>query len=77
MNGRLGAVSGREVVRALQRAGFVIKRIRGSHHILVHPGDPSRRTTVPVHGGASLKRATLGAILKQAKLTEDELRALL
>jgi predicted RNA binding protein YcfA (HicA-like mRNA interferase family) len=77
MNGRLGDVSGRDVVRALQRAGFITKRIRGSHHILVHGSDPSRRTTVPVHGGSSLKRGTLRAILKQAKLTEDELRALL
>jgi predicted RNA binding protein YcfA (HicA-like mRNA interferase family) len=76
MNDRLGGVSGREVVRA-QRAGFVIKRIRGSHHILVHPSDPSRRTTVPVHAGAGLKRRTLRAILRQAKLTEEELRALL
>jgi predicted RNA binding protein YcfA (HicA-like mRNA interferase family) len=77
MNAKLGDLSGREVVRALQRAGFVIKRIRGSHHILIHSSDRSRRTTVPVHGGASLKRGTLRAILKQAKLDEDDLRALL
>ena len=77
MNGRLGDVSGRDIVRALQKAGFVIKRIRGSHHILVHVRDRSRRATVPVHGGASLKRGTLRSILKQAELTEDELRPLL
>ena len=77
MNGRLGDVSGREVVRALQRAGFVVKRIRGSHHILIHSSDRSRRATVPVHGGTGLKRGTLRSILKQARLTEDELRALL
>jgi predicted RNA binding protein YcfA (HicA-like mRNA interferase family) len=77
MNGRLPNASGREVVRALQKAGFVIWRIRGSHHILVHARDRSRRATVPVHGNATLKPGTLRSILKQAKLTADELRALL
>jgi predicted RNA binding protein YcfA (HicA-like mRNA interferase family) len=77
MNAKLGGLSGREVLRALQRAGFLVKRIKGSHHILVHPDDATRRTTVPVHGRTSLKRGTLRAILKQAKLTEDDLRALL
>ena len=77
MNAKLGGLSGRDVVRALEHAGFVLKRIRGSHHILVHPDDKTRRTIVPVHGRTSLKRGTLHGILKQAKLTEDELRALL
>ena len=77
MNAKLGGLTGREVVRALQHAGFVLKRIKGSHHILVHPADRTRRATVPVHGGTSLKRGTLHGILKQAKLSEDELRAFL
>ena len=77
MNGKLGALTGREMVRALERAGFVVKRINGSHHILVHPSDKTRRTIVPVHGRSSLKQGTLRGILRQAKLTEDELRALL
>jgi predicted RNA binding protein YcfA (HicA-like mRNA interferase family) len=77
MNAKLGGLSGREIVRALQRAGFVLKRVKGSHHILVHPNDKSRRAIVPAHGGRSVKRGTLHGILKQAKLTEDELRALL
>ncbi len=37
MNGKLGDLSGRDMLRALERAGFVLKRIKGSHHILVHP----------------------------------------
>jgi predicted RNA binding protein YcfA (HicA-like mRNA interferase family) len=77
MNAKLGSLSGREVVRALERAGFVLKRVTGSHHILVHPDDKTRRTIVPVHGRTNLKRGTLHGILKQAKLTESELRALL
>ena len=44
--------SGENVVRALKRAGFVVDRIAGSHHILVYPNDPTRIVTVPVHSGA-------------------------
>jgi predicted RNA binding protein YcfA (HicA-like mRNA interferase family) len=75
MNAKLGGLSGREIVRALERAGFVVARVSGSHHILYHADDRSRRTVVPVHRSAALKRGTLRGILKQAKLTEDELRS--
>jgi predicted RNA binding protein YcfA (HicA-like mRNA interferase family) len=77
MNGKLGALNGRDMLRALERAGFVLKRIKGSHHILVHPVDKTRRAIVPVHGRTGLKQGTLRGILKQAELTEDEFRALL
>ncbi|HZJ12611.1 MAG TPA: type II toxin-antitoxin system HicA family toxin [Methyloceanibacter sp.] len=35
-------VDGKHVIRALSRAGFVVDRIVGSHHVLVYPGDPTR-----------------------------------
>ena len=54
MNAKLGGIGGRDVVRALVRAGFALKRVKGSHHILVHPDDSIRRATVPVHGRANL-----------------------
>ena len=71
------AVSGARVVRALERGGFVVVRISGSHHRLVHPGDPSKATTVPVHGAKTLRVGTMRNILKQTGLTVDELIALL
>lgn len=77
MNAKLGGLSGRDVVRALERAGFVLIRVSGSHHILYRQDDKTRRTVVPVHGRAALKQGTLRGILRQAKLTEAELRALL
>ena len=73
----LPAVTGREAVRALQRAGFSVVRITGSHHRLVHGTDPARSTTIAVHGSKSLKRGTLRNIIKQAGLTVDEFVALL
>ncbi len=73
----LPVLAGAEVVRALERAGYVVVRISGSHHRLVHSTDPTRATTVPVHAGRMLKRGTLRGIIKQAGLTVDEFRNLL
>jgi len=39
------AVRGSQVVGALEKAGFIVGRINGSHHIMRHPD--GRRTTVP------------------------------
>ena len=77
MTSRIPAVSGRDTIRALERAGFTVVRIEGSHHRLVHPDDRTRATTVPVHGSNTLKRGTVRSILKQARLTVDEFRVLL
>jgi predicted RNA binding protein YcfA (HicA-like mRNA interferase family) len=74
---RLPGLTGREVLRALQRAGLVVVRSSGSHYRLVHPEDPARATTVPVHAGKTLKRATLHGIIKQAGLTIEEFLGLL
>ena len=77
MNSGLPVVSGRRVLRALQRAGFIVDRTAGSHHLLVHPEDSRRIVTVPVHGARDLKSGTLRAIIRQAGLTVEEFRALL
>jgi predicted RNA binding protein YcfA (HicA-like mRNA interferase family) len=77
MNPGLPAVDGRRAIGALPRAGFVIDRIAGSHHLLVQQSDPTRRVTVPVHGGKDLKAGTLRSIVRQAGLTVEEFRALL
>jgi predicted RNA binding protein YcfA (HicA-like mRNA interferase family) len=77
MSPSLPPVTGRDVIRALQKAGFIIVRISGSHHRLVHSGDPARAVTVPVHGPKPLKRGTLRSILQQSGITAAELRELL
>jgi predicted RNA binding protein YcfA (HicA-like mRNA interferase family) len=74
MNQRLPSVRGDELVRALKRAGFVVVRIKGSHHIVEHLTDPRRRTTVPVHRGKDIKRGLLRKILDDVQLTEEEFR---
>ena len=77
MTARLPAVSGADVIRALERCGFVVVRVQGSHHRLVHPDDRRRATTVPVHGSKPLKRDTLRNILKQAQVSVEDFISLL
>ncbi len=73
----LTQVSGSRLVRALEKAGFVIKRQHGSHVILRHVTDLSRRAVVPVHGSKPIKPGTFRAILKGTGLTIDEIKQLL
>ena len=76
MNERLPTLTARQVIRALERAGFKQSRMSGSHCRLIHASDPVRKVTVPVHSG-DLKRGTLRAIIAQAGLTMVEFLALL
>lgn len=67
----LPVVSGLDAVKALQKAGFIIRRQTGSHIIL-----KKDKTTVPVPNHKTLKKGTLKNILKQAGLTVDEFNEL-
>jgi predicted RNA binding protein YcfA (HicA-like mRNA interferase family) len=67
-------LSGRTLVRALEKVGFIVKRQRGSH-IILRRGNPPARVVVPDH--KNLRVGTLRAILNTAGLTVDELLKLL
>jgi len=71
-NGKLPVATGKDVVRALERAGFIIDRVVGSHQVMAHPSDPKRTVSVPVHGNKDLKRGTLRAIIRQSGFSVDE-----
>ena len=73
---RRPVVTGKEMIRALERAGFFLDRQRGSHVTMRHR-DTRRSVTVPVHAGAALTPKILSSVLEQAGLTVDELRRLL
>jgi predicted RNA binding protein YcfA (HicA-like mRNA interferase family) len=60
---------------ALERAGFVLVRVKGGHHFYRHPSDPTRQTVVPYHS-KDLPPGTLHAILKQARITPEEFHKL-
>lgn len=76
-NSSLPQVSGQRVVRALEKAGFKVRRQKGSHVILVHSQDLSRRAVVPLHGAKSIKTGTLSTILKGAGISREEFKELL
>jgi predicted RNA binding protein YcfA (HicA-like mRNA interferase family) len=63
----------RRVIRALESAGFTYVRTKGSHAVYRRPD--GRVVVIPEHG--TIKRGTLGAILRQADLTPAEFLKLL
>jgi predicted RNA binding protein YcfA (HicA-like mRNA interferase family) len=72
---KLPVLKPRDVIRVLEKRGFVLDRTKGSHHIYLHP-DTKQRAIVPVHS-RDLPQGTLLSILKQAGIDRDELEELL
>lgn len=66
------AVAGRELARAVERHGWALLRISGSHHIYGKPGERAR-LSIPIHGAATLKAGLLRSLLNSAGLTEADL----
>ena len=69
---RLPSVNAKAVIRALERAGFDIIRVSGSHYRMRHKLDSKRQTTIPFHASRDLPRGTLRDIIEQAGLTVEE-----
>jgi len=65
----LPRISGRDCVKALNKAGFYLKRQEDSHLIL-RRDDPFGQVVVPDH--KELDRGTLRAIIRQSGLSVDE-----
>ncbi|MGC3971704.1 MAG: type II toxin-antitoxin system HicA family toxin [Pirellulales bacterium] len=65
-------VSGRHFCKVLERRGWELRRISGSHHIYAQPHD-GRIVVVPVHGNRDLKRGLLGQLMKLTGIDESEL----
>jgi predicted RNA binding protein YcfA (HicA-like mRNA interferase family) len=69
------AVRGLQLVKALEKAGFELARVRGSHHVLRHTD--GRTVAVPVHSGRDVPPGTLRGVLRIIGMTVDELTDLL
>lgn len=72
---KLPQVSGKKLVKALERMGFVAERQTGSHVILVHID--GRKVTVPIHANRDIPTGTLHGILKDIEITADMLNGFL
>ena len=68
---RAPRLKGKELIRVLEEKGFVVQRIRGSHHSLRHADE--RYTVVPVHAGETIGPGLLLKILKDVDLKKEDL----
>ena len=66
------SVSGKELARLLERHGWTLMRVNGSHHIFNKPGSIVR-LSVPIHGNHALKTGLFKHLLKLAEISENEL----
>jgi predicted RNA binding protein YcfA (HicA-like mRNA interferase family) len=69
-------ITGREAIRAFEKAGFKVVRISGSHHIMKRDGNPFL-LSIPVHRGKTIGSGLLKSQIAAAGLTADEFIALL
>lgn len=66
------AISGKKFARLLEKRGWELKRVKGSHHVYMKSDNPAR-ISVPIHGNNSLKIGLLKHLMKLADIEEDEL----
>ena len=71
---RLPVISGREAVRAFERAGWKVSRREGSHIILTKVG-VTITLSIPDH--REIRRGTLRSLIRKAGLTIEEFMPLL
>lgn len=60
---KLAAISGKEFIKFLEKLGFVVVRINGSHHRMKH--HDGRVTTVPVHKNQNIPKGLLRKIIRE------------
>jgi predicted RNA binding protein YcfA (HicA-like mRNA interferase family) len=72
---RLPRLRAKQLIRALQQAGFQIEKARGSHFRLKH--SDGRVTSVPAHAGETIGPGLLRAILRDIEMSPEDLAGLL
>jgi predicted RNA binding protein YcfA (HicA-like mRNA interferase family) len=66
------SISGREFARIIERRGWTLLRVSGSHHIYGKSGSVVR-LSVPIHGNRPLKAGLLRHLAKLADLSDEDL----
>ena len=72
---KLPSLTPEKIIKALKRKGFVLDRVKGSHHIYYNL-ETKKRVVVPLHK-KDLPKGTLLEILRQAGIDKEELQKLL
>jgi len=68
----LKQVSGKDLSRASQKKGWILARVKGSHHVFTKT-DHQERIVIPIHGNRPLKIGLLRSQMKIADLSENEI----
>lgn len=75
MSDKLPVLSGKQLITLLEKLGFVVIRVKGSHHRMKHPD--GRVTTVPVHKNEAIAKGLLRKIIREdVILSADEFNAM-
>lgn len=67
----LPSLTPKKLIKILERNGFVLKRVHGSHHYYIHPVS-KKIAVVPMHN-KDLAKGTFHAILKQAGIEKRDI----
>jgi predicted RNA binding protein YcfA (HicA-like mRNA interferase family) len=70
-------VNSNQMVKIIEKLGFIFVRQTGSSHAIYRRVSDGRRTTIPIHGKKSLKRKTIKSICKDVGITMEELKNLI
>ena len=65
-------VSGRDFARIVERRGWTLLRVNGSHHVYGKGGSVVR-LSIPINGNKPLKTGLLRHLAKLAELSDDDL----
>lgn len=66
----MNSMSGKQLAKLLEKNGWILLRVQGSHHIYGKTGN-TVRISVPIHGNKDLKIGLLKHLLKMAGLVEN------
>ena len=66
------SVSGRDFARMVERRGWTLLRINGSHHIYGKAAS-TVRLSIPIHGNQALKRGLLRHLAKLADISDEDI----
>ena len=67
------SVSGKELCKVVEKKGWILKRINGSHHIFKKAG-VEHLLVIPVHKNQDIKQGLLRSIMKLADISDHELQ---
>jgi predicted RNA binding protein YcfA (HicA-like mRNA interferase family) len=67
------SITGREFARMVERRGWQLLRVNGSHHIYGKTGSIVR-LSIPIHGNRPLKRGLLHHLAKMAEIPDEEIK---